>query len=93
MYLFFRFVCKNVAKVLFAFERAHLRLLFFTLIPGIKVKIFTKKIHFFFCESTLFIREKILFVEKTNDKKKEEVKPKTSGEKNVSTKMFRVIVN
>ena len=29
----------------------------------------------------LFIREKILFVEKTNDKKKEEVKPKLSGEK------------
>jgi len=38
----------------------------------------------------LFIREKILFVEKTNDKKKEEVKPKTSGEKNVSTNTFRV---
>jgi hypothetical protein len=32
----------------------------------------------------LFIREKILFVEKTNDKKKEEIKPKISGEKNVS---------
>ena len=31
--------------------------------------------------------------QKTNDKKKEEVKPKISGEKNVSTKMFRVIVN
>jgi len=28
--------------------------------------------------------KKILFVEKTNDKKKEEVKPKISGEKNVS---------
>jgi len=27
----------------------------------------------------LFILEKILFVEKTNDKKKEEVKPKISG--------------
>ena len=27
---------------------------------------------------------------KTHDKKKEEVKPKISGEKNVSTKMFRV---
>jgi len=27
---------------------------------------------------------------KTHDKKKEEVKPKTSGEKNVSTKVFRV---
>ena len=34
--------------------------------------------------------EKILFVEKTHDKKKEEVKPKISGEKNVSTKVFRV---
>ena len=31
--------------------------------------------------------------QKTNDKKKEEVKPKISGEKNVSTKMFRVAVN
>ena len=41
----------------------------------------------------LFIREKILIVEETHDKKKEEVKPKISGEKNVSTKMFRVIVN
>jgi len=38
----------------------------------------------------LVIRKKILFVEKTNDKKKEEVKPKISGEKNVSTKVFRV---
>ena len=28
----------------------------------------------------LFIREKILFVEKTHDKKKEESKPKISGE-------------
>jgi len=33
-----------------------------------------------------FIREKILIVEETHDKKKEEVKPKLSGEKNVSTK-------
>ena len=33
----------------------------------------------------LFIREKILFVEKTNDKKKEEAKLKISGEKNVSS--------
>ena len=32
--------------------------------------------------------EKIFFVEKPNDKKK--VKPKISGEKNVSTKVFRV---
>ena len=39
----------------------------------------------------LFIREKILIVEETNDKKKEEVKPKTSGEKNVSTNIFRVL--
>ena len=38
----------------------------------------------------LFIREKILIVEKTHDKKKEEVKPKISGEKNVSTKAVRV---
>ncbi len=34
----------------------------------------------------LFIREKILIVEETHDKKKEEAKPKLSGEKNVSTK-------
>ena len=40
----------------------------------------------------LFIREKILFVEKTIDKKKEEAKPKLSGEKNVSTNMFRVLM-
>ena len=38
----------------------------------------------------LFLREKILFVEKTNDQKAEEAKPKLSGEKNVSTKVFRV---
>ena len=38
----------------------------------------------------LFIREKILIVEKTHDKKKEEVKPKISGEINVSTHTFRV---
>jgi len=38
----------------------------------------------------IFIREKILIVEETHDKKKEEVKPKLSGEKNVSTKVFRV---
>ena len=41
----------------------------------------------------LFVLEKILFVEKTNDKKKQEVKPKISGEKNVSTKMVRVFSN
>ena len=39
----------------------------------------------------LVIREKILFVEKTHDKKKEDGKPKTSGEKNVSTNTFRVL--
>ena len=39
----------------------------------------------------LFIREKILIVEETHDKKKEEGKPKISGEKNVSTKVFRVL--
>jgi len=32
----------------------------------------------------LVILEKILIVEKTHDKKKEEAKPKISGEKNVS---------
>ena len=41
----------------------------------------------------LFTLEKILFVEKTHDKKKQEVKPKISGEKNVSTKIFRVFSN
>ena len=41
----------------------------------------------------LFIREKILFVEKTNDQKTEEAKPKLSGEKNVSTKVFRVLIH
>jgi hypothetical protein len=40
----------------------------------------------------LFIREKILIVEKTHDKKKEEVKPKISGEKNVSTNKVRVLL-
>ena len=38
----------------------------------------------------IFIREKIR-IQKTNDKKKEEAKPKLSGEKNVSTKVFRVL--
>jgi len=33
--------------------------------------------------SEVIVLEKILFVEKTYDKKKEEVKPKISGEKNV----------
>ena len=36
-------------------------------------------------KSEVIIRGKILFVEKTHDKKKEEVKPKISGEKNVSS--------
>ena len=39
------FTFRGVAKVLFAFERAHFRLLFFALIPGIKAKVFT---NFFF---------------------------------------------
>ena len=38
----------------------------------------------------LFIREKILIVEETHDQKTEKVNPKLSGEKNVSTKVFRV---
>ena len=37
--------------------------------------------------------EKDFICRKTRDKKKQEVKPKISGEKNVSTKMFRVAVN
>ena len=41
----------------------------------------------------LFILEKILIVEETHDKKKEEVKPKLSGEKNVSTNIFRVLLH
>jgi len=40
----------------------------------------------------LFIREKIR-IQKADDKKKEEFKPKISGEKNVHIKMFRVFVN
>ena len=32
-------------------------------------------------------------IQKTNDKKKEEAKPKLSGEKNVSTKVFRVLIH
>ena len=39
----------------------------------------------------LVIRKKFrIQKKKAHDKKKEEVKPKISGEKNVSTKMFRV---
>ena len=40
----------------------------------------------------LFILEKIR-IQKRYDKKKQEVKPNISGEKNVSTKMFRVFSN
>ena len=39
----------------------------------------------------LVIRKKIR-IQKTHDKKKEEGKPKISGEKNVSTKIFRVFI-
>ena len=42
-------------------------------------------------KSEVIIREKILIVEETHDQKKEKVKPKISGEKNVSTKVFRVL--
>ena len=41
----------------------------------------------------LFIREKIIIVEKTRDKKKEGDKPKISGEKNVATNIFRVLIH
>ena len=37
--------------------------------------------------------EKDFICRKTHDKKKEDVKPKISGEKNVSTKKFRVFSN
>ena len=40
--------------------------------------------------SEVVIWEKILIVEETHDQKTEKVKPKLSGEKNVSTKVFRV---
>ena len=40
----------------------------------------------------LFIREKIRFVFKRHDKKKEDDKPKKNWRKNVSTKMFRVFM-
>ena len=42
--------------------------------------------------SEVVILEKILFVEETHDKKKEEVKPKLS-EKNVSRNIFRVLIH
>ena len=44
-------------------------------------------------KSEVVIWEKILIVEETHDKKKEEAKPKLSGEKNVSTKVFRVLIH
>ena len=37
--------------------------------------------------------EKDFICRKTHDKKKEEVKPKISGEKNVLTKLFRVLIH
>ena len=40
----------------------------------------------------LVILEKIR-IQKTHDKKKEEGKPKISGEKNVATNIFRVLVS
>jgi len=41
----------------------------------------------------LFILEKIrIQKKKAHEKKKEEFKPKISGEKNVSTKLFRVSI-
>jgi hypothetical protein len=40
------------------------------------------------------IRKKILFIERHTTKKKQEVKqPKISGEKNVATKVFRVLIH
>ena len=42
----------------------------------------------------LFILEKIrIQKKKAHDKKKEEVKPKISGEKNVATNIFRVLIH
>ena len=41
----------------------------------------------------LFIREKFVIVEKTHDKKKEKIKPKISGEKNVLRNIFRVLIH
>jgi len=43
--------------------------------------------------SEVIIWEKILIVEETHDQKKEEVKPKISGEKNVSTNIFRILIH
>jgi hypothetical protein len=44
-------------------------------------------------KSEVIIREKILIVEETHDQKTEKVKPKLSGEKNVATNIFRVLVH
>jgi len=43
-------------------------------------------------KSEVYYSRNILIVEKTHDKKKEEAKPKISGEKNVSTNTFRVLI-
>ena len=43
--------------------------------------------------SEVVIWEKILIVEETHDQKTEKVKPKISGEKNVATNIFRVLVH
>ena len=47
------FTPRGVAEVLFALERAHLRLLFFDKIAAILSKILGVKIFFLACESTL----------------------------------------
>ena len=47
------FTSRGVAEVLFALERAHLRLLFFCKIAAILQKILSVKIFFLACESTL----------------------------------------
>jgi hypothetical protein len=43
--------------------------------------------------SEVVIWEKILIVEETHDQKTEKVKPKISGEKNVATNIFRVLIH
>ena len=43
-------------------------------------------------KSEVYYSRNILIVEKTHDKKKE-AKPKISGEKNVSTNTFRVLIH
>jgi hypothetical protein len=44
-------------------------------------------------KSEVYYSRNILIVEKTHDKKKEEAKPKISGEKNVSTNTFWVLIH